>query len=191
MNSLQVLTVKHSKKQLVSFKQNGFLEDMRGGKHSASLYDYFPELETEAKLFVEENISKKQCTFNVSLLAQHLNNKCHDLSGSIENGQSILRSNRMLLYDLKNWGYSFKKNTKRIYFEGHEREDVVLDRQAYVNHFLEKENHYYRVDENDNFIKPSEHPHVLIFHDESTFRSAEQSEKRWMKEGFEPFFSKG
>ena len=102
-----------------------------------------------------------------------------------------IRSETMLLFDLKNWGYRYKVDTKRPYFEGHERSDVVIDRENYIRYFIDRQDHYYRVDENNMWILPTEKPCVLIFHDESTFKSGEVAYKRWMKDVFERFYNKG
>lgn len=98
----------------------------------------------------------------------------------------------MLRADLKSWGYKFCKNKKRPYFEGHEREDVVKSRKEFVKYFTDRSDHYYKInEENIEWILPTEKPCILIFHDESTFRSGEQSHSRWQREGNEPFYSKG
>ena len=78
--------------------------------------------------------------------------------------------------DLRRWGITFG-SAKSIYFEGHERPDVVQD---YLIDSLYKK-----------WIKLIEKPCVLMFHDESTFRCGEQLTKRWLKKGNEPFISKG
>ncbi|RMZ95377.1 hypothetical protein BpHYR1_001289, partial [Brachionus plicatilis] len=55
-----------------------------------------------------------------------------------------------------------------------------------------RQDHFYFIG-NDSleWIKPTEKPYILIFHDESTFRSNEQSHSRWMKRDQYPFISKG
>ncbi|RNA02523.1 hypothetical protein BpHYR1_001640, partial [Brachionus plicatilis] len=50
---------------------------------------------------------------------------------------------------------------------------------------------YFIVNDSLEWIKPIEKPYILIFHDESTFRSNEQSHSRWMKRDQYPFISKG
>lgn len=97
----------------------------------------------------------------------------------------------MLRLDLKSWGYKYCKNTKRPYFEGHERADVVKIRKEVVDYFIDREEHYYRFNEDNKWILPTEKPCIMIFHDESTFRSGEQFHSRWLKEGHEPFLKKG
>ena len=99
----------------------------------------------------------------------------------------------MVLFDLKNWGYKYKNNGKRLFFEGHEREDVKQDRSDFIDHFLENKEHYYRIDEKTNeWIMPTLEPWRLVsYHDESNYCCNEQSPKKWFKDGCEPFVSKG
>ncbi|CAF1389676.1 unnamed protein product [Adineta ricciae] len=75
----------------------------------------------------------------------------------------------------------------------HERADVVAHRNEFVSHFLQHKDEYYTIGDGDQpkWIIPSHNPRVLIFHDESTFRSGEISAKRWIMEDHTPFFSKG
>jgi hypothetical protein len=56
----------------------------------------------------------------------------------------------MVRFDMKNWGYKWKKNKKRPFFEGHEREDVVKHRSEVVNYFLDRKDHYWVVDPETN-----------------------------------------
>ena len=112
------------------------------------------------------------------------------ISGDIISSGNFVRSERMLLYDLKRWGYEFKSNSKRMYFEGHERPDVVSARNTFIETFLNREENHYRICENNDWILPIEKPTILLFHDESTFRSGEQMPKRWFKPGHEPFKNK-
>ncbi len=132
---------------------------------------------------------KKECTFGDHTLYNYMNEHYKELTGT---NIDKARSECMLLYDLKRWGFKHKDNSKRSYFEGHERADVLPERNKFVDYFLSRIDNYYTVNELDNsWVMPIEKMCILIFHDESTFRSAEQDAKRWFKEGFEPFLSKG
>lgn len=62
-------------------------------------------------------------------LANLVNNEFDIINGgyrNAENQDKLIRSKRMLLFDLKRWGYTHKPNSSRPYFLGHERKDVVL-----------------------------------------------------------------
>ena len=154
-----------------------------------------PELETEAKLYVCEQVKRKECDFSAKKLAQFKTDLFYELNPDIQkpSGTSILvRSESSVKRDLIKWGFSYGNNSKRPYFEGHERPDVVDHRLSFVDHFVSRRDQYYTVDQNDHliWIEPKEFPTVVFFHDESTFRSGEQSAKRW--HGPDPaFISKG
>ena len=85
------------------------------------------------------------------------------------------------------------KSSSSIYFEGHERPDVVVDRQVFTEYFSSRKENYYSADETPgaiNWFKPIKKPCVLLFHDESTFRCNEQAAIKWFKKGKEPFVTK-
>ncbi len=140
-------------------------------------------------MFVEEQVKKKDCSFSAHTLFNFMNEHYKELTGD---NCDMVRSERLLIYDLKRWGFKNKSNSKRPYFEGHERDDVVPERNKFVDYFLGRVENYYTVnEENNSWISPVEKPCILLFHDESTFRSAEQNAKKWFMDGFEPFQSKG
>jgi hypothetical protein len=112
------------------------------------------------------------------------------MSGEVKEYPILIRSETSARDDLRRWGVDYG-SAKSIYFQGHERQDVVADRELFVNYFLSRKENYYRYDSEIILIQPIEHPCVLIFHDESTFRSGEQFAKRWFIKGKELFISKG
>ncbi len=139
-------------------------------------------------------MSKKECTFTSKALADHITNQFCEITGiskdNILNG--LVRSERMVRFDMKNWGYKWKNNKKRPFFEGHERDDVVKHRSEFIDYKLNRKDHYWTVDpETNEWIAPIEKPCLEIFHDEASNASNEQSPMRWVKEGAEPFISKG
>ncbi len=129
-------------------------------------------------------------------MSDHLSTKFNEISIS-EDPHFVplsgnIRSERMLLYDAKRWGYYFGLNKKRPYFEGHERADVIKHRDEFVSYFIERKMHYFIIDDEKNtWITPSYKPCIILFHDESTFRSGEQYFRRLFKENNEPFCNKG
>ncbi|CAF1057522.1 unnamed protein product, partial [Rotaria magnacalcarata] len=170
-----------------------FTADGRGGKMSSSFYDDYPDLEVEAKAFSIEGCSRKNANFTASDLAKFVDEKFYDLTQTIKTGDDLIRSERSCRLDLRPWGARFEANSARPYFEGHERADVIAHRNEFVSHFLQHKDEYYTISDGDQpkWIIPTHNPRVLIFHDESTFRSGEVSAKRWTMEGHTPFFSKG
>jgi hypothetical protein len=141
--------------------------------------------------YVTEETTKIECDFTVSKLATYFSEVFFSNYNQIPEDNELIRSASSLNRDLLEWGFNFDPNTKRPYFEGHERSDVLIEREKFINHFLDRKEHYYTVDESivPKWIEPVEKPCVLIFHDESTYRSNEQSSKRWLLKNHEPFLN--
>jgi hypothetical protein len=59
-----------------------FESENRGGKHSSSFYDYFPELETEAKLFAHQHCAQKSAAFTAIDLAKFIDQKFSDITNT-------------------------------------------------------------------------------------------------------------
>ncbi|CAF1384088.1 unnamed protein product [Adineta ricciae] len=170
-----------------------FQEEGRGGKHHETFYYVFPELEIEAKLFAIESCSRKSADFTVINLANFIDKEFYKLTQTSKLDTVLIRSVESCRLDLRRWGAKFEPNSQRPYFEGHERQDVIVHRQEFISYFLRRKNSYYTINDGDQPVWkiPSHNPSVLIFHDESTFKSGEMSTKRWTVEGKTPFFSKG
>lgn len=175
------------------------LRDNRGKYKRELFYELYPELELQAKSFAIDNASQKKSSFIVKDLAFFINQQFNLLyCGSLnqeKNDNKLIRSEESCRVDLLKWGAKWDKNKNRPYFEGHERVDVVVKRNEFVDYFIKNKDLYYYpdVDENNNlaFNSPLRSRRILIAHDESTFRSGEVSESRWMFPEFAPFFNKG
>jgi hypothetical protein len=98
---------------------------------------------------------------------------------------------------LANLGFDWKKFTKGLYIDGHERADVVTYRE---NEFLPKFESIRHLlvtfDDHGNMILPQnlaarEKPHLLIAHDESIFRSNDGKRQMWMENGKQLLRPKG
>ncbi|CAF1689277.1 unnamed protein product, partial [Adineta ricciae] len=77
---------------------------------------------------------------------------------------------------------------------GHERPDVVDAPTKFVNNFLTYQDKCYRVEEGKDprWNIPKKSQTILIFHDESCFRSGETAAKRWFySDDTISFFNKG
>lgn len=170
-----------------------FLDDGRGGKHSDTFYDIFPELEIEAKSFVVEACSRKTADFTVADLAKFVDSKYYEATGTAKVDAALIRSEQSCRLDLRRWGARFEANSQRPYFEGHERPDVVAHRKQFLEYFLDRKENYHTVTDGDQPVwhSPTKNPCVLICHDESTFRSGDVSHKRWIVGEESAFFSKG
>ncbi|CAF3196935.1 unnamed protein product [Rotaria socialis] len=167
--------------------------EKRGGKRFDSFYDLFPELEDEAKSFAIESCAKKSADFTTHDLAKYIDTRYYDVTGTTKTNDALIRSSESCRLDLRRWGARFLPNSQRPYFEGHERDDIVKHRSEFVSYFLTRKDRYYTIsdDEQPKWNIPKQKPCVLIFHDESTFKSGEVSAKRWVVDGRTPFFSKG
>ena len=181
-----------SRDNLIKLKKEG-LEKQSGGYRFSNFYEDFPEIEILAKVFVSERTQTKSCSFKVADLCEYIDKMFYEISNTVKETEFFVRSETAVRQDIKNWGLEYGSSSS-IYFEGHERPDVVVDRQVFTEYFSSRKEHYYSVDETPgsvDWINPIEKPCVLLFHDESTFRCNEQTAKRWFKKGKEPFVSKG
>jgi hypothetical protein len=53
-----------------------------------------------------------------------------------------IRSDDSCRLDLRRWRGSFDQNSQSPYFEGHERRDVVKQREEFTSYFINRINHY-------------------------------------------------
>lgn len=113
-------------------------------------------------------------------LTNFIDQRYHEILELEKIGDGLVRSKRMVLQDLKKCGFTFGRNSYHLYYESHERPDIVASRDEFVRYFLDKKDNFYTLtdDEKCEWVLPTEQPFILIFHDESTFRSAEQLTKR-------------
>ena len=201
LGQIGCLNVKSSHKWAEDFLENGIdsfkdFEDGRGGKRKPELYDYIPELELEAKLFVTQECEKKAVSFKVVDLAAYIDKRFYEMTNTIKETEKLIRSISSCNSDLIKWGARNESNGQRPYFEGHEREDVVSHRGRFIRYFLNDCSFYYSISEGNDPVwinpqcKDESRPRILICHDETTYRSGEMSKKCWVF-GKRRFYSKG
>lgn len=98
---------------------------------------------------------------------------------------------------LANLGFEWKKFTKGLYIDGHERADVVAYRESeFLPEFESIRRLLVAFDDDGNTVfpenlAPGEKPHLLIAHDESTFKSNDGKRQMWMEDGKQPLRPKG
>lgn len=99
---------------------------------------------------------------------------------------------------IQDWGFKYRRNTKGIYFDGHERPDVVQYRQEWAKRmmFRKKNMEDYDGDEMERVIEPnvernSAKKRVMLNHDESIFYANDGKEKGWFLEGETQINGKG
>jgi len=150
----------------ISDDLEAFSREGRGGKHSESFYDAFPELEIEARAFAVDGCSGKSADFSASHLAQFIDRRYYEVTQTIKINDQLIRSEKSCRLDLRRWGAKFEANSQRPYFEGHERPEVVEHREQFTSYFLNRVGHYYTVSDGDQpFWKlpsPNLKPCVLI-----------------------------
>jgi hypothetical protein len=175
------------------------ITDKRGGYRREEFYELYPELEIEAKLYALEQTSKKSAIFTTNQLALFLTKRFEEINEIKLNDGQLIRSEASCRLDLLKWGACWEKNSSRPYFEGHERPDVIEQRQNFIKFFHENKHLYTHPHPNkniemENWYYPSEinvKSRILITHDESTFKSGEVQTQRWLFPDNAPFFNKG
>ena len=137
LQKFECLNIKHAHKWanliLNANDANLILEDNRGCYNRCTLYDMFPGLEDDAKLYAQQ-CSRKESSFSFQELAKFITEKYKDYGGEIEDDE-LIRSEASCRIDLLKWGAVWDSNKKRPYFEGHERDDVVKHRQSFIDYF--------------------------------------------------------
>ncbi len=142
-----------------------FQGENRGGKHNAEFYDYFPEIENDAKQFTLGRCSQKSADFTAVDLANFIDAKDYEIANITKNADDVLiRSVSSCRFDLRRWGARFKENSQRPYFEGHERSDVIGHRQQFIDYFLDRKDYYYRVSNDDKpvWTLPTQNPPCIL-----------------------------
>ncbi|CAF1103567.1 unnamed protein product [Didymodactylos carnosus] len=82
-----------------------------GGKRNAEFYDYFPEIENDAKQFTLERCSQKSANFTAIDLANFINAKYYEMTNLTKNADNVLiRSVSSCRLDLRRWSAGFKEN---------------------------------------------------------------------------------
>ncbi|CAF2819674.1 unnamed protein product [Rotaria sp. Silwood2] len=94
-----------------------FSSDLRGGKHIDSFYDMFLEIETDAKAFVVEACSRKSADFKASYLAQFIDTKYYEVTGSEkQGGDDLITSESSCRLNLRRWRAKFEANSQHFYY---------------------------------------------------------------------------
>lgn len=167
LSLIGAMTAKTCEKWVQTFLRDfdDFLDEGRGGKQKDSFYDLYPDLEIEAQGFVVAACSQKSSSFTIIDLAKFIDQRFYEIHGSSKTGDGLVRSVEACRLDLRRWGASYKANSSRPYFEGHERIDVVAHRNDFIKYFLDRQSEYYTIthDERPKWVIPSApRPTILI-----------------------------
>ena len=98
---------------------------------------------------------------------------------------------------LYEWGYTYRKNAKTIFFDGHEREDVVEYRQEWSRRMLEymERSEFYEGENQEVVVEPvlkeGSKKIVFVTHDESTFFANDGKSVFWLLDGENHIRKKG
>jgi hypothetical protein len=89
-------------------------------------------------------------------------------------------------------GFTYQDAKKDVYFDGHEREDVVKYREeVFLKAWQEHSRRFVIFKEDGSWekphgLRPNEKPLVLVTHDESTFNANDGKHRFWAKKGEQP-----
>ena len=138
--------------------------EKRGDKHADGFYDFFSELENEAKAFVVELCAKKAAAFTTLDLARYIGRRYYEITGTPKTEDPLVRYPASCRLDLRHWGAKFQPNSQRPYFEDHEYDDVGKHRDEFVLYFLARKNKYYMISDEEKLTWhiPKQNPCVLI-----------------------------
>ena len=95
---------------------------------------------------------------------------------------------------LKKLGFNWREVKKGVFFDGHERKDVVQDRIKFVKQMEKDAPYLVEFDSSGNILNKTypegcevggeqRRPMILITHDESTFSANDAKRQAWLQEG--------
>jgi hypothetical protein len=169
-------------------------EENRGKYHRDTIFERIPDLSEDIKEFTINKVSEKNAKFTIDILLKFAIKKLKEYEPHINSIQTI--SSRALNKLITGFGFFWGKNKMRVYFNGHERVDVVDARKSFVKYFTDNRDKFYIYSKNakDDYTwsnpRKSE-ARILIAHDESTFRSGDIPAEQWIHHQYSPLFNKG
>ena len=108
-----------------------FCTDSRGGNHVEDFYEEFPEIKLEVKLYAIERCHSKSADFIALDLATFIDQKYYEITNTTkDNNTKFVRPIQSCRLALHRWGFRFDSNPKRLYFDGHERPDIITHRES-------------------------------------------------------------
>lgn len=160
-------------------------------------------------LFVREYIAEKKEAITASALAdavgKYLGSKsiASRLQTALEANsmdfgpqKSLSVSTEAARCWLRKMGYSWRGAVQSVYFDGHERPDVVAYRKQFVRDFLGLESKMANWDDDGNLLGGRRAPDgsrwiVVVTHDESTFQVNDGRRHMWLQNEKDPLRRKG
>jgi hypothetical protein len=182
----------------MEFKVQGGISSSRQGKHVKTVCGLANEDMKE--LCVDWLKKKKPMERDIYLLKAMIDEKLSSASAfeitnenenENENGENMVKtvSLRTIKNYLSKWGFSFRKNVKGVFYDGHERPDVVRYRKEWAARMIGKSK-LMTMYEGDNMeveipptLRPGHRRFVMVTHDESIFYANDGKEKGWFLPG--------
>jgi hypothetical protein len=129
--------------------------------------------------FEDRKVLLLQAFLRDKVIPQHLNINNHCVPES-----TIIRY-------MRKWGYTFRRDGQDVYYDGHEREDVVAYRQIFVAKMIQYARFMksFEPENEESVIQPILDPliesteHVLVTHDETYFYAFDGQSNAWLMEG--------
>ncbi len=89
-------------------------------------------------------------------LCEYIDTLFYEISNTVKEIEILVRCETAVREVLNKWGLEYGGSAS-LYFEGHERPDVVVDRQVFTEYFSSRKKNYYSVNETPgavNWINP-------------------------------------
>ena len=98
------------------------------------------------------------------MLAMFIDRRFYKINKTVKNDGEYVRSVENCRPDLKRFGAKFTASKNRPYFLGHERPDVIQERENFINYFIQYQKHIYSLsdDAKPDWRNLSEQPKILI-----------------------------
>jgi hypothetical protein len=88
-------------------------DEYRGGKHSSSLFDLFPELKIETKVYKIDSCSRKAADFTAVDLANSIDKKFYEITQTVKISDGLTYSMTSCRLDLRERGAKCRANSQR------------------------------------------------------------------------------
>lgn len=163
-----------------------FLENHQLSKHKQGVHvkrwSFLSDNDIKAQIM--DFIAKtKPAERTLDLFADHINKEIIPSSLGVPGkiSKTTLRSY------LEEWGYSYRPNQKAIFFDGHEREDVVSYRNQWSKRMLEymERSEFYEGEMLEEVLEPvldsDKKKIVFVTHDECTFYANDGKKNFWLE----------
>ena len=140
------MNIKHAHEWFRTVVEAGapfLLDDERGKYKREEFYEMYPEIKLPARAFALENANKKAAILTVKSLANFVTKEFEKITNIPLKPDNLIRSVSSCNIDLLKWGARWDDNKNRPYFEGHERDNVVEERNNFVEYFLHNKELYF------------------------------------------------